>query len=101
MHGDSRFERIGDADARPVNNRAGWRKGDGTERIWMVPPEVWKAELCAGLNPTMVARTLADRGMLRRGTDQLAAVAKIDGKPTRVFTLTEAILAGEGTGNDT
>jgi uncharacterized protein (DUF927 family) len=101
MHGDSRFERIGDADARPVNNRAGWRKGDGTERIWMVPPEVWKAELCAGLNPTMGARTLADRGMLRRGTDQLAAVAKIDGKPTRVFTLTEAILAGEGTGNDT
>jgi hypothetical protein len=49
----------------------------------------------------MVARTLADRGMLRRGTDQLAAVAKIDGKPTRVFILTEAILAGEGTGNDT
>jgi putative DNA primase/helicase len=40
-HGDSRFETIGTQD-RAVNNRAGWRKGDGSEREWLIPPETWK-----------------------------------------------------------
>jgi putative DNA primase/helicase len=31
QHGESRFEPIDDPDARPVNNRAGWRKGSGPE----------------------------------------------------------------------
>jgi putative DNA primase/helicase len=39
QHGESRFEPLDDPDARPVNNRAGWRKGSGPEREWMVPPE--------------------------------------------------------------
>lgn len=62
QHGESRFEPLDDSDARPVNNRAGWRKGGGPGREWMIPPEVWKSEICAGLDPTMVARTLAGRG---------------------------------------
>ena len=67
-HGDSRFEPIGTQD-RPVNNRAGWRKGDGSEREWLIPSETWKSEVAVGHNPQLVARVLAERGMLKRAND--------------------------------
>ena len=63
QHGDSRFEAI-PAQDRAVSNRAGW--GDGSERQWLIPPETWKSEVTVGLNPTLVARVLADREMLKR-----------------------------------
>jgi putative DNA primase/helicase len=56
-------------DERPVNNRAGWRKGFGREAEWLIPPETWKVEICKGLDAKMAARTLFDRGMLRRASD--------------------------------
>jgi uncharacterized protein (DUF927 family) len=94
QHGESRFEPLDDADTRAVNNRAGWRRGGGSDREWMAPPEVWKSEICNGLDSTMVARTLARRGMLRRGPDQFAAVVKVGGLAKRVFVLTSAIIEG-------
>ena len=95
QHGESRFEALDDTDARAVNNRAGWRRGGGSDREWMVPPEVWKSEICNGLDSTIVARTLAGRGMLRRGPDQFATVVKIGGQSKRVFVLTSAIIDGK------
>ena len=68
QHGDSRFETVGNVD-RVVNNRAGWRKGDGPEREWLIPPETWKAEVTVGHNPTLVARELCERKMLKRAPD--------------------------------
>jgi putative DNA primase/helicase len=94
QHGDSRFEPLGDADARPVNNRAGWRKGHGETREWMVPPEVWKAELCDGLDAGMVARVLAERGMLRAQSGKLQCTVKINGASKRAYVLTSNILDG-------
>ena len=41
-HGDSRFDRWTIRIAKPVDNRLGWRKGDGEEREWLIPPEIWK-----------------------------------------------------------
>ena len=95
QHGESRFESLDDPDARPVINRAGWRKGSGSEREWFVPPQVWKAEICNGLDATMVARTLAERGMLRRqGGDTLQCNVKINGQAQRAYVLTPHIIAG-------
>jgi hypothetical protein len=71
QHGDARFESPDGSDARPVANRAGWRKGSGPDREWWVPPQVWKSEICLGLDPTMVAKTLAERGVLRQARDGL------------------------------
>jgi putative DNA primase/helicase len=88
QYGESRFEALDDADARPVNNRGGLRKGSGPDREWMIPPEVWKAEICNGLDPTLVARTLAERGMLLRAADGFQPVRKIDGANKRVYILT-------------
>jgi hypothetical protein len=42
----------------------------------MIPPQVWKAEICNGLDSTMVARTLAERGMLQRAGDGFQPVRK-------------------------
>jgi hypothetical protein len=91
QHGESRFDTLDDPDARPVNNRAGWRKGSGLHREWMVPPEVWKTEICNGLDPTMDARTLTERDMFQRVGDGFQPVRKIDGANKRVYVVTAKI----------
>ena len=55
QHGEARFE-CADGSLSPVRDRLGWYKGLGSQREWWVPPESWKAEFCAGLDPTMTAR---------------------------------------------
>ena len=62
-HGDGRFQSVEDS-AAIVPNRAGWRQGQGNEQQWLVLPEVWRSEICSGFDPVMVAKALADRGML-------------------------------------
>jgi putative DNA primase/helicase len=94
QHGESRFEALDDPDARPPNNRAGWRKGSGPDREWMIPPEVWKSEICNGLDSTMVARTLAERGMLLRVGDGFQPVRKIDGANKRTYIVTAKMFDG-------
>ena len=95
-HGDSRFEPVEKSqDFRPVTNRAGWRKGAGSERVWLVPAETWKAEICSGLDAGLVARVLADRGMLERGNDGLQRVHKIEGRSQRAYTITAEIMGGD------
>ena len=98
QHGEARFVSLDDPDARPVINRAGWRKGIGADREWLVPSEIWKHELCAGLDAKMVARVLVERGMLRRqGGNEIQIVANVGGgQRVRVYALTTAILDGGG-----
>jgi putative DNA primase/helicase len=94
-HGDSRFEPIGTQN-RPVNNRAGWRKGDGSEREWLIPSETWKSEVAVGHNPKLVARVLAERGMLKRANDGFQCVERIQNIPQRVYVVTARILSEPG-----
>jgi putative DNA primase/helicase len=94
-HGDSRFD-PDIADVRPSPNRAGWRKGEGDEREWLIPPESWKSEICAGLDAVFVARTLHDKGMLERASDGFQPVRKIGGGNKRVYVANARILAGGG-----
>lgn len=95
QHGESRFEVIGGSDdARPINNRLGWQKGYGADRVWMIPPEIWKTEICFGLDPKFVARTLGERGMLEEAGDGWQPVKTINGRNTRVYVVTSAIFDG-------
>ena len=91
-HGSSRFEREDDVDARPVNNRLGYTKGSGTEQVWLIPPSIWKAEICAGLDPKSVASILAANNMIDPGSDGNQKVVYAKGRSSRYYVVTAKIL---------
>ena len=94
QHGEARFSPVDDADARPVANRAGYRKGGGAEREWWVLPEVWRHEICAGHEAQFVARVLADAGMLRTQADGLQCKVRVGNATHRAYVVTASILEG-------
>jgi putative DNA primase/helicase len=104
-YGDSRFESLhvavdGESEIsedRIISNRAGWRRGKDNDETWLILPEVFRTEVCAGLDPTTVAKVLADRGMLLRDADQYQRPHRIRGKLLRVYTITAAILSSSDT----
>ena len=95
-HGEARFEPIGASNGPlPIRDRAGWRRGDGDAREWLILPETWKTEVCASLNPTAVAKALAARGMLKPDSESgYSRPERIAGnqKPVRVYVITMAIM---------
>ena len=108
-HGDSRFEKLvslkdedrrtvadlHDPDARSPLNRAGYRKGEGEEERWLIFPEVWTKEVCAGLDPSQVAATLEGCGMLEPdGEGNPSKSVKISRKSRRFYVLTPLIFEG-------
>jgi len=98
-YGHSRFEPTDGQTERAVQNRAGWYKGEGNDREWLIPPETWKSEITHGHDPHLVAHVLADRRMLEPGNDGgLTRVCKISGKPHRVYVLKASIFAGDDEG---
>jgi putative DNA primase/helicase len=101
QHGQSRFEPLDsddDRDARPVNNRLGWRTGSGPDAQWLIPGEVWRSEVCAGLDFKFVAKALGERGMLERAGDGWQPVRRIGGRSTRVYVVLASIFEGAGDG---
>jgi uncharacterized protein (DUF927 family) len=104
VHGECRFQPVDAAkDAPPVARLAGWSRGEADKRSWLVLPEVWKGEVCVGLDPTATARILADRGILRRdanGGKFARSERTLDGTK-RVYVITAAIFtAGDDTVSD-
>jgi uncharacterized protein (DUF927 family) len=96
LHGETRFESADDLDARAVQQRAGWRRGQGDERVWFVLPEVFRSEVCHGLDPVATARILADREMLKPdGRGKLQRSERTPGGSTlRVYVITSAVFEG-------
>ncbi len=65
LHGSSRFADLACDHERIVINRAGFRRKDPEGRTeYLILPEVFKRELCAGLDYRSVAKLLRDRGLL-------------------------------------
>ncbi|MBX3518432.1 MAG: DUF927 domain-containing protein [Xanthobacteraceae bacterium] len=97
MHGDSRFMSVNASpEDRVVHNLAGYRKGTGASRLWLIQGEVWKWEVCEGRDPNAVARTLAEHGMLERGTNgEPTKVHRIEGQPRRFYTVTAKIIGSD------
>jgi uncharacterized protein (DUF927 family) len=94
QHGEARFAAVDDADARPVANRVGYRKGSGAQREWWVLPEVWRREICAGHNAQFVAHVLADAGMLRTQADGLQCKVRVNTATFRAYVVTASIFEG-------
>lgn len=106
LHGTSRFEPMGslaDSVGAPIDmriqNRAGFRRRDDEGSIeYLVLPEVWRGEVCAGLDAVAAAKTLAGRGILIAGEDgKLQKKARLPGfaSSVRCYVITSGIL-GEG-----
>ena len=96
-HGDSRFDDVTtpDPDRKPVVNRAGFRRDHGEDRRWLIAPEVWRNEVCAGLNPREAAKTLAGLHMLEPdGEGKFSRSETVGGKKQRFYVLTPAIFEG-------
>jgi putative DNA primase/helicase len=101
QHGSSRFEpvdRVYDSAAEPkVINRAGfWQTVEGL-REYLILPGAWRNEVCAGSNPTAVARALADRGMIAVDSGGKYSILRTLpglGK-TRVYVINSTIFGGD------
>jgi putative DNA primase/helicase len=48
-------------------NRAGWRRDGPDGGVFLILPDIWKAEVCKGLNPTATAAAVHKAGYLIRG----------------------------------
>ncbi|MDD2869742.1 DUF927 domain-containing protein [Neomegalonema sp.] len=111
-HGSSRFEPMGDLvhhdstgtpiDVR-IQNRAGFRRrrgNGGTE--FLVLPEVWKTEICQGMDSMRVAKVLAEHGLLKTdGQGKFQTLHRVLGSsgPIRCYALLPGILGDEGEGD--
>jgi uncharacterized protein (DUF927 family) len=96
-HGDSRFDDITtpDPDRKPVVNRAGFRRDHGGDRRWLIPPEVWRNEVCAGINSREAAKTLAGLHMLESdGEGKFSRSETVGGRKQRFYVLKPAIFEG-------
>ena len=82
LHGESRFtpvnqEGIEDNFSPRTIYRAGFSKSiEGDSKEYWVLPEVYRTELCRGLDPRLVTRVLLEAGILQRGTDEKATIPK-------------------------
>lgn len=92
-HGSSRFQ---NAEARDddhlVDNRAGfYRAGPDGTCEYLVLPETFRNELCAGVDTKLAERVLTERGWIARGGDGRATKKPrlpILGSTTRVYVFT-------------
>jgi putative DNA primase/helicase len=73
-HGSSRFQSVlermssgGDVIEERIPYRAGFWKNEEEERLYLIFPEVWKCEVCAGFDAQLIATILAKRGFLKKG----------------------------------
>lgn len=93
-HEESRFSDLGAVDDRPTINRAGFRRSDGSGAVeYLVLPEVYSREICAGYEPRAVSKTLIKAGWLKSANDgRSQRTERIGSKgPTKVYVLTAAI----------
>lgn len=104
--GDSRFDSLEPPEPNPFTgvkierrgalDRAGWRESEGEERRWYVSTEVWSKEVCAGLDPAFVAKTLVALGILETEPGRVTKIKKVLGKVIRFYVVTPRIFEGGG-----
>ncbi|MGE3745392.1 MAG: DUF927 domain-containing protein [Sphingomonadaceae bacterium] len=98
-HGSARFEPMEcstEYEPRIINRAGFWQSVDGL-REYLILPEVWRTEVCAGVDATRVARVLAGKGMLR--TDAAGKYSLSRNLPgmgkSRVYVVTAEIFGGD------
>ena len=54
---------------RATYNRAGWRRSYAGRTEFLIDPDVFRLEICAGFEPMQVCRVLAEKGCLLHGEE--------------------------------
>lgn len=91
-HGSSRFQ--SDSDSKVVN-RAGFKLTDEDDSEYLIFPEVFRREVCAGFDARALARELARRGFLRREPGKhltVRARPPEGGKSVRMYAVSGSVL---------
>ena len=93
-HGSSRFSDVSEINETKITNRAGFYKaagfGENLEKTYCVLPEVFKHEVCKGLNFRTAIKTLLKAGWLEAGSDktpQKQRIPALGSKPTNVYVI--------------
>jgi uncharacterized protein (DUF927 family) len=99
-HGASRFESANGDERQRVINRAGFvRAGSDQSREFLVLPEIFRRELCAGFDGKTSARLLVAHGWVIPGGDgrstQKLRLPGMGTTPTRVYVFTDKVWESE------
>ena len=88
-YGDSRFDAPNPtSDSRPVNDRLGYVHGEGADRQWWVPPQLWRNAFCEGFEAAATARAFVERGLLLPGYgNETNRPVRVNGQLTRAYVL--------------
>lgn len=98
VNGESRFTPWSGRDfERDTPNRAGFRKGTDGATEFYVFPEVFRKEICKGLDPTLVKKALVSRGLLVLDSEKKPPKVRLPGttKQTRMYHFPPEILGCE------
>ena len=97
-HGASRFEDVDALHDQRIINRAGFfRNGTDTKREFLVLPEAFRRDVCAGFDAKAATRCLIARGWILPGSDGRATQKPRlrDIGTARVFVFTSKMWEGD------
>jgi uncharacterized protein (DUF927 family) len=97
-YGDSRFAPW-DNPSHPIPNRAGYRRNVNGETVFLIFPDVFRTEICRGMDHRYVAKVLAAKGLLNTGWKSATRPERppdMGGAQMRVYSVkAEAIVGAE------
>jgi putative DNA primase/helicase len=92
-HGSSRFELVDGGDTQKVVGRAGFkRRNNAGEWVYLISPDVFKNEVCAGLNMKTVCQALRDMGALLSENGRALFQFRAEGEKRRFYAVNEKAL---------
>jgi putative DNA primase/helicase len=100
-HGASRFEVVGTDDAPSgdrIVNRAGWRKNGAEGARFIIPGDIWRGEVVAGLDPEAAARSCRRAGYLipqSESEPRHVRKERIGSGTVKGYVIRDAIMGGE------
>jgi putative DNA primase/helicase len=100
-HGASRFEVVGMDDAPSGDrtiNRAGWKKAGAEGVRFIIPGDVWRGEVVAGLDPEAAARACRRAGYLipqSESEPRHVRKERIGSGTVKAYVIRDAIMGGE------
>jgi putative DNA primase/helicase len=92
-HAERWFRNIDDDNAPKIAANAGFIKTVNGCICYCFPSDVWKRDVCAGLDPSFVAKVLVDEGHAETRDGRLNMTVDVGSGSMRVYVVKETLLA--------